>query len=529
MLRQRLFWLIIPFAIFAIVGLVVLAQLPPLYESRALLLVEDQQVPDSYVQSTIQSEAEQRLRRVRAEVLARDNVIRIGERFEVFGDERLSRSEKEDIMDDRSRISIERTQTSRRRDEPSSILTTIAFEHEDPERAQRVANELMTQFMATIVEIRTEQAGYTTDFLLEEERKVRRAIDGLGEQIAEIKEDNPNALPDNRRLYESTLQRVVIEKDRIEGAIAQAETELRVLEVQRPIFEGASRMSPEEEELRQRRRLLAQARRQYQETYPDVIALKEEVLDLERDIDPEAFRENAREEVELLGEQLADASEGSLQYERIARRRDELQRQLDALPDNARTTSTSEASYSAQLLTLQSKLESLQQQRENAERQIADLEARLARVPAVETQLYVLEQEQERLERELVDLQRNRAEAERSQSLESQQKGERVLVIEQPIRADEPSSPDKPRLAVLIFGFSAALAGALVLIPEVLFAKVQSKSHLEELLPDTKIIEVPRFKTADERTPKRVATASLATASVVLTVALSWTAYQTLF
>jgi uncharacterized protein involved in exopolysaccharide biosynthesis len=529
LVKQRLFWFLIPFAILAILGLFVMSQLPARYQSQAVLLVEDQQIRDDVIRSSIQSEAEQRLRRVRQEVMARDNIIRIGERFGVFEGQSLSRTQKQKVMDRRASIGINRVRTTNRPDDPSSIITTISFLDESPERAQRVANELMSQFQSTIVEIRTDQASEATRFLLEEERKIRRQIGDISDRIAEIKNENPTALPDNRRLYETSLQRVTIDLDRIDAQIAQTRTDLDVLAVQEPIFKSANNLSSEEEDLRQRRRLLDQLERQYQPTYPDVIALKEEVLDLERDLEPEAFRRRAREEIGYLGTRLGELEEGTPEHARVAERREELQAQLAATPAGTKGISASEASFAGQRLTLTSRLEQLAQQRENAERQIADLEARIAEVPAVESQLYQLDQEQERLERVLFDLQRDRAEAEMSQSMEQQQKAERTIVIEQPVRPDEPASPDKPKLAVLIFGAAAGLAGLLVLLPEVLFAKVQSKAHLQQVMPGATVIEVPRFKMAEERLPKLVTQVSLTAASLVLVVALSWTTYQTLF
>lgn len=529
LIKQRLFWFAIPFAILAIIGLFVISQIPPMYRSQAVLLVEDQQIRDDVVRTTVQSEAEQRLRSVRQQVLARDNVIRLGERTGVFAGKTLRRSEKEDIMDDRARIAIDRTTTTSRRDDASSVLTTISFLDPSPDRAQRVANELMSQFQGTLVEIRTDQASDATQFLLEQERRVRRQIAAISEQIAQIKNENPTALPDNRSLYEQSLQRVTIDLDRIDAQIAQTRTDLDVLAVQEPIFRSTSNISTEEEELRQRRRLLDQLLRQYNENYPDVIALKAEVLDLERELDPAAFRKRAAKEIDYLEGELADLQKGTTAYERTAERLAELRTQLKNAPRGAGGMSASEASFAGQRLTLTSRLEALAAQREATLAKIAEFEERIAQVPAVESQLYELDQEQERLERQLSEVQADRAEAEMSESLENQAKAERTRVIEQPVRPDEPASPDKPKLALLVFALAAAVAGALVLLPEVLFAKVQSKSHLQDVMPGAQVIEVPRFKTADERLPKMVAVASLTTATLVLGVALSWTAYQTLF
>ena len=529
LIRQRIFWFAIPFALLSILGLAGLAQLPKLYESSALMIVADQQIPDDFVRSTVQTEAEQRLRQVRQEILARDNIVAIGDRYGVFGDKRLSRTEKHDIIKKRALIDIQRDQIAgARRDEPAAVLATIAFVDADPARAQRVANELVTQFQATTIEMRQDQAGDATDFLIEEEAKVRRAIRANSEQIAAIKEQSPDALPANRTLYENSLQRVTIEKSRITASIDETQNQIQTLRLQKPVFDSAAQPNPGELLLQEKRRALTEARTRYTESYPEVIALSQEVLELEREHDPDAFRRNARAQIAALGRDLAAARSGTPEAERLAERRSALQRSLRSLPASATTVSAADASFNSQLFSLEARLEAQQRQLEMNNREIADLEDRISKVPQVENDLFQLEQEQERLNNDLAELQAKRAGAERSSTVEAKQKGERLQVLEQPVFPDEPSYPDTPKLALAVFVLAAGLAGLLVLIPEVLFAKVQSKDHLSEVLPDVPVIEVPRFKTADERLPKLIANTSLVAATAVLGVALSWTAYQTL-
>ena len=525
--RQRLFWFAIPFAILSIMGLMAISTLPPLYESRALLLVQGQQVPEDFVTSTIQTEAEERMNVVRAEVLARNNILRTADRFGLFAGKRLSPSEKQAYMEERARIEVSRADNRRRRDEGSLITAEIAFLHEDPVVAQRVAVDLSDQFQREIVEQRQAQAVEATGFLREAERKTRRQMAELSAQIAEIKEENPDALPDNLNVYNSSLQRLNIERSQLVAQIDQTRADIEQLRIQEPTF-TASQPSRDESQLTDLRRQLAAARRDYTETYPVVIALKEQVLDLEREVDPDAFRANAREEIALLGRQLTEERKGTTEYETVSARRAELQAQLRDLPEGATTVTPGEATFQGRMFAYESRLGSLERQITEKDEAIAKLEAQIAGVPDVERQLYELEAEQERLERGLTDLQRNRTDSELSESLENQAKAERIRAIENPARPDAPTSPDKPKLALAVFFLAAAVAGVIVLIPEILFAKVQSKDHLKQVLPDTAVIEVPRFKTADERLPKLITTASLTAATLVLGLALSWTTYQTL-
>ena len=528
LIRQRLFWFAIPFSLLAILGLVAISRMPPLYTSEALLIVEGQQVPDAIVQSTIQAEAMEQLQLVEAEVTARDNLIRVGDRFDVFGPGRVSRSDKADIMDERTEVSVRQQLDTRRTRRDASVVTVeIGFTDPDPRKAQQVAGELMSQFQSTAIELRRDQAGNTTDFIREEERKARRALDGLAEQIARIKAENPDALPDNRRFYENTLQSLRIDQTRTQAELAATRTDLQQLQMQKSLY-TSNELSPREQELADLRSALRNLRQQYQDTYPTVVQLRGQVLDLEREVDPAAFRKNAKAEITRLGRELAGLRKGTPDYEATEARIGELRAQLADLPSGQNAATPGEVSYNGQVFALESRMNALNLQEENLERQIADMQERIAAVPEVESRLFRLVNEQERLESDLREVQAKRATAERSESLEAQARAERLRVINQPVAPEQPTSPDKPKLALAVFALAAGIAGVLVLIPEVLFAKVQSKDHLRELLPDVPVIEVPKFKTADERMPKLVANASLTAATVVLAVALSWTAYQTL-
>lgn len=526
--RQRLFWFMIPFTLLAILGMVAISQMPPLYTSRALLQVQEQQVPNSMVQSTVQSEALERLEYVKAQVMARDNLIRIGDQFGVYPEPRMSRTDKDEFMEDRARITVQQQTGKTRSNRDVSVVTTeISFTDEDPRRAQAVANELVSQFESRAIDVRRDQAGNASDFILEEERKVRRALSQLADQIAQIKQDNPTALPDNRRLYESTNQRLLIDRTRALAEISSTETSLQQLEMQKSLY-TSSELTPQEQQLQNLRAELSAARNTYQDTYPTIVALKARVLDMERTLDPDAFRENAATEIAALERRLTELRRGSTDHAEVSDRIGELKAQLADLPRGSGAASPGQVSYNGQVFALQSRLNALALQKEDLDKQIEDMEGRIAALPAVESQLYALEEERARLERDLAEVQANRATAERSLSLEAQAKAERINAIERPVAPDEPTSPDKPKLALGVVALAGALAGLFVLIPEILFAKVQSKDHLAEMMPGVPVVEVPRFKTADERLPKLIATASLTAATLVLTVALSWTTYQTL-
>ncbi|MEM9421342.1 MAG: Wzz/FepE/Etk N-terminal domain-containing protein [Pseudomonadota bacterium] len=527
--KRRFFWAMVPFLVFASLGLFIISLMPPVYKSTARLIVEDQQVKNSWVQSAVASDALQRVEAVSARVRARDNLLILANELDLYRNEGLNAPARATKMQRNVEIMAERTRMRRGNNNSSAITISIGFHSSDPAQAQKVANRLLTTFVNRSIELRTEIADDTTTFLREEEEKVRRNLDRVIEGISAIKQENPRALPENRSLYERSLERAISSQSRVDGQLEQTYQEIRLLEMQAPLLlQSSTSLSTEEQELRQKRRTLEALEREYTDTYPDVVAMREEVLALEVDVDPASFRRRATKEVSSLTSQREDAAPGSRTYERLTARIDNLNEKLANLPRQTRTTSLSEVQYNAQMSALRGRIDGLNRQRDETIEQILDLETRLAAIPAVEGQLYRLEQEQLQLEQELSGIRRNRGDAERSESLEEQAKAERFSVLEQPILPDQPISPDKPKLAILAFAVAGGLAAVIALLPEVLFARVRAKHHLAEMLPNTRIVEVPRFKSKQARIPQFAHLAVGTALTLAFGATFAWMALETL-
>ncbi len=527
-IKRRFFWALVPVLAFATLGLFIIDRLPPVYQSTARLIVEDQQIKNSWVQSAVASDAQQRVAAVSARVRARDNLLLLANELNLYQNQGLSAPARATKMQRNVLISSERTRT-RGNSNSSAITISIGFKRNDPGEAQKVANRLLTAFVNRSIELRTEIADDTTTFLREEEEKVRRELDRVIEGISTIKQGNPRSLPENRPLYERGLERAISTQARLENQLEQTHQELRLLEMQAPlILQSSAALSPEEEDLRRKRRTLDALEREYTDTYPDVVAMREEVLALELDLDPTSFRRRATAEVATISGQLETEDPTSRTYARLTEKKEDLEGKIANLPAQTRSTSLSEIQYNAQLSTLRSRIDGLERQREETVEQIVDLETRLASTPAVEGQLYRLEQEKSQLEEDLARIRRNRGEAERSESLEEQAKAERFSVLEQPIRPDEPISPDRPRLAILALGAAAGLAGLMALLPEILFARVRAKHHLAEMFPNARIVEVPLFKSKQARIPQMAHLAVGAVLTLGFGATFAWMVLETL-
>ena len=80
-LKRRYLFLIIPFVLVLTVSVGVALLMAPVYQSTGTIMVESQQIPDNFVQSTVTSYADERIGVITQRVMIRENLLRIIDKF----------------------------------------------------------------------------------------------------------------------------------------------------------------------------------------------------------------------------------------------------------------------------------------------------------------------------------------------------------------------------------------------------------------------------------------------------------------
>lgn len=216
-LKRRIFYILIPFALVISVGFAVTAWLPPIYLSEGKILVESQQIPTDLVRPTVTATAKERIQVIEQRVLTRDNLIAIVNKFQLFRDKRqqMSGTELLDLMRQRTRVQPLELNQPRRANDVLTIAVTIGFEHERPEVAMRVANELVTLILAEDARNRTNRASETTKFLAREVKKLEGEIGVVDAQIAELRKRHAEPASERIQLQLAALKAEFQEKSAI--------------------------------------------------------------------------------------------------------------------------------------------------------------------------------------------------------------------------------------------------------------------------------------------------------------------------
>ena len=191
-LKRRIFYFAIPFVVFLIIGFLVVAIQRPIYEAEGKILVESPEIPTDLVQPTVTAAATERIQVIQQRLMARDSLLPIVDKFNLFPSERqfMSGTQVLDLMRQRAQIAlvdisaqIEGGRLAYQGPKGSAVAFTVSFDYENPDLAAKVANELLTSILSEDVRSRTSRATETTEFLAQEVKRLQGKMDGINQQI----------------------------------------------------------------------------------------------------------------------------------------------------------------------------------------------------------------------------------------------------------------------------------------------------------------------------------------------------------
>lgn len=192
--RRVLIWL--PIILLGIIFSVSYAlKQPKLYETTAVIQVANPQISQKIESGTVQNSTAQYLQQVEQRIMARDNVLRIVEKFGLFANGDLTQTDKVNALRTSTRIEqiLNQSQAWQPNAAPSAL--NISVRMNDPQLAVDVAQELVTSVLDQSRQSRIDRAKTALSFFQGEELRVNDAIAELDVEVAEFKRKYANSLP----------------------------------------------------------------------------------------------------------------------------------------------------------------------------------------------------------------------------------------------------------------------------------------------------------------------------------------------
>jgi len=437
-LWQRRYYVLTCFLVMLALGLAAAFGLPRTYRSTATLLVQSQDLPTTLVESPTNGAVEQRIARIREQVLSRGDLIQLIEQDDLYPKERRSQPLSKIIEKMRHSTAVGALSSDigqQSGTQNNTIAIAMSFDYPDAGKAQAVLQSFVSKFLTMDSQDVEDQATLTVRFLQDQATKLQTQIADLEGQLTALKSRNGAALA-------SSGVPAVLDTGSFSAQIAGLQNENRQLLAQSRRGNGNDALSSAEA-------ALAAAQAQYSDTHPDVIAARERVKEL---------------------------------------------RQMSA---SARPDTT----LQDQIAANNAAIRQLMEQRDAAMGRANAAVAGSARAPAILEQAMQLENRVSTLRTQYQQISENLLKAQNSARMATEQRAERLSLVEPANLPDQPFSPN--RLQLIAAGAAGGLLlGLLVALGlEFVNRPVRSPRQLEQL--DIPVIGlVPLIKTKTQSRPK---------------------------
>src|SRR5881398_2849649 len=182
--------------------------LPNLYRSTATVLVDRQQIPETFVRSTVTSALETRLQTISQEILSRSRLEALITRFALYPDLWTQAPSEEVIKRMRGDIKLELKGIELRGASQATVAFTISYQGSEPGTVSLVTNTLASFYIEENLKARERQATGTAEFLKVQLEETKKRLDDQERQVSEFKRRYLGELPQQMETNLATLERL---------------------------------------------------------------------------------------------------------------------------------------------------------------------------------------------------------------------------------------------------------------------------------------------------------------------------------
>ena len=503
-------WLaILAFAFPLAAGVSLTAFLPNIYRSTATVLVDRQQIPETFVQATVTSALETRLHTISQEILSRSRLEALVSRFGLYADLR-QRVAAEDVIERmRKDIRLELKGAETRGQREATVAFTISYQGGDPTTVALVTNTLASFYIEENLKARERQAAGTAEFLKAQLAETKQRLDEQEQRVSEFKRRHIGELPQQMEANLGTLERLHTQlrlnadnqtraterRQALSNQLAEAESLLATPALAAPV--GGSGRPPSRSEtiearLAKSKEELAKLRTRFSDKYPDVVLLAAEISALERELADAESRDPKREEKAL----------------------------PQATPLTPYVLRLKEA-----LSEVEGETKVLKGEDKRLRDAIATYQGRIENVPKREQEFRELSRDYESTRELYQSLLKRSEEAQLAESMEQRQKGEQFRVLDPAVPKPKPAAPNRVQLFVIALLGSLGLAAGAVVLAEKIDTSFHTIDDLRAFSPVPVLVSIPLIVTHTDRRRMRWHLQLGASAAFVGLVAIVGLAY----
>ncbi|MBB4640978.1 GumC family protein [Rhizorhapis suberifaciens] len=445
-LYRRFWWLAAPTALGTVAATGMTLFIEPQYQSTATLLIASQEVPTALVASPFATYADERIAKIRQQILSRANIVRIIKDLNLYPEEReeLPSEDVQNLM--RGAVGVNLVSASDTNNGGQGARTTIAFSlsftYADAATAQAVADRLTHMFIGEDKRQRIEQASGTAAFLARRGNELRDRLVELDQKRREIQARYGGALPDQVALSAQSSSALRAEISRMDAEAQGIMQQNSILAARGAELASAANEAPNSVQLAETK--LVQLTSIYTDQHPDVVAARTAL---------KAARASAR-----------------------------------------KTTPRGTGVISSEIAAGRNRVVSLSQRRANLVASVGEMERISALAPQAAYELNNLERDYDNLKQQYQDIREKQLEAQVAANLQSEGKGEHFSVVDPANWPLQPISPNPKHLVILGMAGGLAVGVSLVLILEMLAGLINGQAAIRRLTGVRPLAVVPMLR-----------------------------------
>jgi uncharacterized protein involved in exopolysaccharide biosynthesis len=542
---KRRKWIGLAVAIFGAVATVAIVMtMAATYRSTATILIEEPDVPQDLVKSTVSTFANERLQIIQQRVMTSQNLNAIIDRFGLYGAPREDVPRSALVRTMRSKVDLEVVsanisgqQQSRYRQQPqASIAFNLSFEHGNPTIAQEIARQLTDLYLAENNRSRQEKAAGTTQFLNEQAKKLHGDVQALEQRLLDLRSEFNGSLPEQFSMNTQMLNQA-------QGQLMQLRAELQVLGEKRAFLQNQlATVSPHlpvsvngqpatpQAQLMSLELQYGDLSSRYGSKHPDVVRLQRQIDTLRQQLGVGGGARPSAQAYAALQTELANAlqryGESHPDVKRLRRQLDEMTADMNAAPSAALAAPQGPPDnpiyiqLQSQMADVTSQIGGLRDRSTALEGNVADLQQRILQTPRVEAEYNSLRDQHGLALQRYQSFKDKEADAEVAENMEQQSKGETFSVIEPPQFPDVPEKPNRQLLIAVGIFLSGMLAAAAMLAVDLLDPRIFEPKSLLQAFGEMPLATVPYIVTGEEARSRRLRLIGVAGGAAILVAGL---------
>jgi polysaccharide chain length determinant protein (PEP-CTERM system associated) len=502
---RRKWVILIPFVLISVGTYLVVKRLPNRYRSETVILVVPQRVPDSYVRSTVTTPIADRLRSISEQILSRSRLERVIQDFDLYAEERKTRS-MEDVVE-KMRGDIGRVETVK------SDAFTVSYSSSDALTAKRVTERLASMFIEENMRDRVVLADGTSQFLESQLENARQRLIDSEKKLEAYRRRYDGELPSQLQANLLAVQSAEAQVQALGESINRDRDRKLLQERLLADLQGASAAAPTAalppsgatavvstvDQLETARAALADLELRLKPDHPDVVRAKRAIHELEAKATREALQRPASH----------DAPASRLTPVEAAQRNRIRELQLE-------------------IQNLDQRIAEKQTEQQRIGNVIATYQRRIAVVPTHESEMTELMRDYDTIQKSYTSLLTRKEDSKTAADLERRQIGEQFKILDPAREAEKPFSPNRQQLDLMGAVAGLALGLALTALLEYLDSSLKTEDDVVQALMLPVLALIPLMATIEDarRVQKRRALVLTCVAAAVVLISAAAAAWK---